>query len=174
MAVGTKLTLDDSKLFDNPALYRSTIGALQYLILSRPDIAYSVNKLSHFLKAPTQLHWQACKRLLRYIKGTSNYGVHFTKSHMFQLECFTDADWASSLHDRRSTSGCFSWCNNQSAGSLASNPVFHGRTKHIELDAYYVRNQVTDNKPKVQYVPTEFQKADVLTKALPASKFATF
>ncbi|XP_031269061.1 secreted RxLR effector protein 161-like [Pistacia vera] len=105
MAVGTKLTPDDSDLFDNPTLYCSTIGALQYFILSRPDIAYSVNKLSRFLKAPTQLHWQACKRLLRYIKGTSNYGVHFTKSHRFQLECFTDADWASSLHDRRSTNG---------------------------------------------------------------------
>ncbi|XP_031280827.1 uncharacterized protein LOC116139290 [Pistacia vera] len=107
MAVGSKLTPDDSDPFDNPALYRSTIGALQYLILSSPDIAYSINKLSQFLKAPTQLHWQACKRLLRYVKGTSNYGVHFTKSHLFQLECFADANWANSLHDRRSTSGCY-------------------------------------------------------------------
>ncbi|XP_031272090.1 uncharacterized protein LOC116130493 [Pistacia vera] len=106
MAVGTKLTPDDNELFDNLALYRSTIGALQYLVLSRLDIAYSVNKLSQFLKPPTQLHWQACKRLLRYIERTSNYGGHFTKSHRFHLECFTDADWASSPNDRRSTSGC--------------------------------------------------------------------
>ena len=63
------------------------------------------------------------------------------------------------------------WCDNQSAGSLASNPVFHGRTKHIELDAHYIREQVIANKVKVQYVPTEYQKADIFTKALSASKF---
>ncbi|XP_031265022.1 secreted RxLR effector protein 161-like [Pistacia vera] len=229
MAIGTKLTLGDSDLYENAALYRSTIGALQYLTLSRLDIAYCVNKLSQFLKAPTQNHWQACKRLLRYLKGTSNYGILFIKSTRINLECYTDAAWASSIEDRRSTSGCcvflgtnllqwtsrkqkvvalsstkveyralaqestklawfcslFSelgvslseipviWCDNQSAGSLASNPVFHGRTKHIELDAYYVREQVTSHNLKVHYVSTEHQKAEIFTKALPASRFET-
>lgn len=57
MALGNKLTFEDSELFDNLSLYWSTIGALQYLTLSRPDIAFFVNTLSQFLKAPTQLHW---------------------------------------------------------------------------------------------------------------------
>ncbi|XP_031268628.1 uncharacterized protein LOC116127096 [Pistacia vera] len=106
MAVGPKLALEDSEPFDNPALYRSTVGVLQYLTLSKPDISYSVNKLSQFLKAPTQLHWQACKRLLRYLKSTSNYGLQFCPSHRFNLKCYTDADWACNPLDRRSTGGC--------------------------------------------------------------------
>ncbi|XP_031247248.1 secreted RxLR effector protein 161-like [Pistacia vera] len=210
MAVGTKLTLADSNPYENVALYKSTIGALQYLILSRLDIAFSVNKLSQFLKALIQQHWQACKRLLRYLKGTLNFGLHFTKSNRLNLECYTDVDWVGSLEDRRSTNSCcvflgsnliqwtfrkqkvvalsftevdrelllkrlqswhVIWCDNQSAGSLASNLVFHGRIKHIELDTHYVREQVTSNNLKVQYVPTEYQKADIFTKALSVSKF---
>ncbi|XP_031260925.1 uncharacterized protein LOC116119119 [Pistacia vera] len=106
MAVGNKLTFEDSDLFDKPALYRSTIRALQYLTLSRPDIAYYINKLSQLLKAPTQLHWQAYKRLLRYLKGITNFGIPFSKISRFHLGCFTIADWAGNIRDKRSTSGC--------------------------------------------------------------------
>ncbi|XP_031252819.1 secreted RxLR effector protein 161-like [Pistacia vera] len=106
MAIGTKLNLEDSEPFENSALYRSTVGALQYLTISKPNISYVVNKLSQFLKAPTQLHWQACKRLLRYLKGTSYYGLQFSPSHILNLTCYTDMDWANSIPDRRSTSGC--------------------------------------------------------------------
>ncbi|XP_031262256.1 uncharacterized protein LOC116120449 [Pistacia vera] len=106
MAVGTKLALEDSEPFENPALYRSTVGALQYLTLSRLDISFSVNKLSQFFKALTQLHWQACKRLLWYIKGTLNYGVLYSPNNRFNLIYYIDADWACNPSDRRSTSGC--------------------------------------------------------------------
>lgn len=60
------LVLHDGSPPANATSFRSTIGALQYLSITRPDIAYAVNKLSQFMHQPSQLHWAAAKRLLRY------------------------------------------------------------------------------------------------------------
>lgn len=85
--------------------YRQVIGTLQYMTLTRPDIAFSVNKLAQFMHSPTILHWQAVKRLLRYLRGTSTYGLFITPSADFQLHCFSDSDWGGCPDDRRSTGG---------------------------------------------------------------------
>ena len=66
------------------------------------------------------------------------------------------------------------WCDNQSAGELARNPVFHSKSKHIELDVHYVRDKVLEKELEVRYIPTEEQVADVLTKPLSFSKFSFF
>ncbi|KAK6141700.1 hypothetical protein DH2020_024563 [Rehmannia glutinosa] len=105
MNQSNKLHLQDSEPFEHATLYRSVIGALQYLTLSRPDIAFSVNKLSQFLQFPTQNHWQACKRILRYLAGSIGEGIKFTRAPTLSIESFCDSDWASSLDDRKSTSG---------------------------------------------------------------------
>jgi histone deacetylase 1/2 len=60
--------------------YRSIVGALHYLTLTRPDIAFSVNKVCQFLHAPTIIHWAVVKRILRYISGTASIGLTFRKS----------------------------------------------------------------------------------------------
>ncbi|KAF9678700.1 hypothetical protein SADUNF_Sadunf07G0062300 [Salix dunnii] len=103
MNQSNKLHLQDSDPFEHVTLYRSTIGALQYLTLSRPDIAFLVNKLSQFLQSPTQNHWQACKQILRYLAGSIGEGIKFTHAHTLSIESFCDSDWASSLDDRKST-----------------------------------------------------------------------
>ena len=61
---------DEEELFSNPSLYQTIIGSLQYLTHTRPDISFVVNRLSQFLSSPKMQHWLACKRLLRYLKGT--------------------------------------------------------------------------------------------------------
>ena len=92
MFVTSKLSLHDSAPFDASSLYRSTVGALQYLTLSRPDLAFSVNRLSQYLEAPTLAHWKACKRVLRYIKDTISYGLKFRPTQIMNLEGYSDAD----------------------------------------------------------------------------------
>jgi histone deacetylase 1/2 len=96
---GTPLSSEDA------FKYRSMVGGLQYLTLTRPDISYSVNKVCQFLSAPTDVHWEAVKRILRYIKGTVSTGLKIRRSSSSLLSVFTDADWAGCTDDRRSTGG---------------------------------------------------------------------
>jgi histone deacetylase 1/2 len=85
--------------------YRSIVGALQYLTLTRPDISFSVNKVCQFLHAPTTSHWSAVKRIMRYIQGTINLGLKLVKSNSLMVSAFSGADWAWCIDDRRSTGG---------------------------------------------------------------------
>lgn len=85
--------------------YRSIVGALQYLTLTRPDISFSVNKFCQFLHAPTTDHWTAVKRILRYLKHTTKTGLTITKSSSLLASGFSYADWTGSIDDRRSTGG---------------------------------------------------------------------
>jgi histone deacetylase 1/2 len=77
---------------DDSTRYRSIVGALQYLTLTRPDISFSVNKVCQFLHAPTTIHWTIVKRILRYIKGTLKLGLSFKRSSSSLLSAFSDAD----------------------------------------------------------------------------------
>ncbi|XP_043700193.1 uncharacterized mitochondrial protein AtMg00810-like [Telopea speciosissima] len=101
----TNLTKNNGDLFPDPTLYRSIVGALHYLTLTRPDIAYSVNKVCQFMHSPTTEHWAAVKCLLRYIKDTLDHGIHLRVSQSILLNVYTDADWVGCPDDRRSTSG---------------------------------------------------------------------
>jgi histone deacetylase 1/2 len=85
--------------------YRSVVGALQYLTHTRPDIAFSVNKVCQFLQTPTDVHWIAVKRILRYLRHTSSLGLFIQRSSLLLLSGLVDADWAGCPDDRRSTGG---------------------------------------------------------------------
>jgi hypothetical protein len=96
---GTPLSSEDA------TRYRSVVGSLQYLALTRPDISFCVNRVCQFLSAPTTEHWSAVKRILRYLHDTIDQGLYFTKSGSSLLSAFSDADWARDSDDRRSTGG---------------------------------------------------------------------
>ena len=107
-----KLSLHEGSLLgsSDATNYRSVVGALQYLTLTRPDISYSVNKVCQFLHAPTTSHWAAVKRILRYLKLTAKVGLQICKSSSLLVSAFSDADWAGCLDDRRSRGDLpYSW-----------------------------------------------------------------
>ncbi|XP_019186556.1 PREDICTED: uncharacterized protein LOC109181259 [Ipomoea nil] len=91
--------------YENPMQYRRIVGALQYLTITRPDLSYAVNRLCQFMHSPTTDHWGLVKRVLRYIKGTLDYGLSLRASSTTAIHAFSDSDWAGCLVDRKSTSG---------------------------------------------------------------------
>jgi hypothetical protein len=76
-----------------------------YLVNTRPDICYAVNQLIQVMVKPTNLFWKAGKHVLRCLKGTSEYGLWYRQMDEVNFHGFTDADWAGSPTDRKSTSG---------------------------------------------------------------------
>ncbi|KAL9238891.1 hypothetical protein vseg_013261 [Gypsophila vaccaria] len=99
----TSLTLKSGTPLTTPTDYRMLVGSLQYLFLTRPDIAFAVNKLSQFMHQPTTTHWQALKRLLRYLQGTPHFGINIYKQSPLNLHAFSDSDWAGDKDDYLST-----------------------------------------------------------------------
>ncbi|TMW61094.1 hypothetical protein Poli38472_014555 [Pythium oligandrum] len=106
----------DETMKDVP--YRNAVGALMYLMVgTRPDLAASVGTLSQFAADPCPTHWQALKRVLRYLQATPMHGICFSGSSDGELIGYSDADWAGDIETRRSTSGyvsvlnggCISW-----------------------------------------------------------------
>ena len=104
---GTKLVkaVEDDVMFDK-GVYQSAVGSLLYLSTgTRPDIAFAVGNVARFSSSPTTRHWTGVKRILRYLKGTSNLGLHYLNSVDEDLVGYSDSDWAGDLDDRRSVSG---------------------------------------------------------------------
>ena len=85
--------------------YSQIIGSLMYLTsATRPDISYAVSRLSRYTSNPGDDHWIALERVLRYLKGTSNLGIHYS-GHPAVLEGFSDSNWISDSDDMKATSG---------------------------------------------------------------------
>ncbi|XP_043725831.1 uncharacterized mitochondrial protein AtMg00810-like [Telopea speciosissima] len=99
------LSKTSGTLLADPTEYQSIVGALQYAILTRPNIIYAVNKACQFLAQPTDLHWQGVKCILQYLKGTILHRLQIYDQSSWALSAFFDADWASCPDDRKSTSG---------------------------------------------------------------------
>ncbi|KAF2312940.1 hypothetical protein GH714_000834 [Hevea brasiliensis] len=97
-----KLHRNTGEPLADPTLYRTLVCGLQYLMLTRPDISFSVHQVSQFLHEPTTEHWKALKRILRYLKSTQDHGLLIQCSSNPQLHVHSDSDWAYDKDDRRS------------------------------------------------------------------------
>ena len=87
-------------------MYPQMIGSLMYLTNTRPDICFAVNTLSQYLTDTRSVHLIAAKHILRYLKGTIDYGIKYDGNQKINLEGYVDSDWAGSVIDRKSNSGC--------------------------------------------------------------------
>ena len=91
-------------------LYKRLICGLMYLIATRPDIMHAMSLLSSYMHCASEIHFQAAKRIFRYVKGIIDYGIRFSQVKNFSLHGYSDSDWAGCVDDMRSTSGyCFSF-----------------------------------------------------------------
>lgn len=119
LVVNEKLIKEDRSKQVDASLYRSLVGSLLYLTATRPDIMFATSLLSRFMHNPSQTHFGAAKRVLRYIQGTLDYGISYEKNVDAKLIGFCDSDWAGSVDDMKSTSGytfslgsgVFSWAS---------------------------------------------------------------
>ncbi|XP_019174210.1 PREDICTED: uncharacterized protein LOC109169770 [Ipomoea nil] len=168
-----KLSKNEGEPLEDNTQYRRIVGKLLYLTITRPDIGFATQQLSQFLDKPTDLHLQAAHRILRYIKAAPGQGLFFPVASNLQLRAFSDSDWGACVDTRKSVTelgihhnGAASvYCDSKSAIAIAENPVFHERTKHIELDCHLVRERLSKGIIKLLHITSENQLADPFTKS---------
>ena len=102
-----ELGRDKSPFLTNPSRYRRLVGRLLYLLITRPDITFSVHALSQFMQAPREAHWEAALRVVRFLKSSPGQGVIFQSDTDLTLTAYCDSDWNSCPVSRRSLSAYF-------------------------------------------------------------------
>ncbi|GJV89252.1 ribonuclease H-like domain, reverse transcriptase, RNA-dependent DNA polymerase [Tanacetum coccineum] len=229
MDPGTRLMKTAEGTMVNSTEYRSLIGCLRYLLHTRPDLSYSVGLLSRFMQEPKEQHMKAIKKVLRYVKGTKDYGITYKHNGGNKIYGYSDSSYGVNTQEGKGTTGIIfyygespiSWStqkqatvalsscesefiaataaatqalwlkrllsrlthsdeekitilvDNKSAIALMKNPVFHGRSKHIDTKYHFIRECVERDDIQVEFVSGDYQKADILTKALPKIRFLT-
>jgi hypothetical protein len=136
----------------DPTLYKSLVDILLYLTLTRPDIMYAANLVSRYMESPKDSHWKMEKRILRYVAGTLNFGLWYTKYDNNQLFGYTDSDFAGNLDDRKITSGhafhlgtnLISWASKkQPIVSISSAEAKYVATTSSSCQAMWLRRILT-------------------------------
>ncbi|GJT48128.1 putative ribonuclease H-like domain-containing protein [Tanacetum coccineum] len=203
---------------------KSMIGSLMYLTASRPDIMFAVCACARFQVTPKVSHLHAVKRIFRYLKGQPKLGLWYPRDSPFDLEAFSDSDYAGASLDRKSTTGgcqflgkrLISWqckkqtivanstteaeyvaaanccgqvlwiqnqmldygfnfmntkiyIDNESTICIVKNPVFHSKTKHIEIRHHFIRDSYEKSLIQVIKIHTDHNVAELLTKAFDVS-----
>ena len=106
MTTNLKLLNDDTSEAVDATLYRQIIGSLMYLTNTRLDICFVVNTVSQYMVNLEHIHLVGAKHVMRYLKGTLDYGIRYASNGKIRLHGFTDSNWEGSAKDRKSTSRC--------------------------------------------------------------------
>jgi len=209
---GLKLCLDSNQVPVNKGRYQRLVGRLMYLAHTRPDLTYALSVVSQYMHNPGEKHMNVVMHILRYLKSAPGRGILFTKHIDYQgIKVYTNADWAGSIDDRRSTLGYFTfvggnlvtwrskkqsvvarssaevefrgmalglsealwlkllledlgypprqpiqlYCDNKAACDIAHNPVQHDRTKHIEVDRFFIKEKLDKKIFELPKIRTE-------------------
>ncbi|GJZ02052.1 putative ribonuclease H-like domain-containing protein [Tanacetum coccineum] len=150
-------------------LYRSMIGSLMYLTTSRPDIMFAVYACSRFQVTPKTSHLHAVKRIFRYLKGKPKLGLWYPRVSSFDLEAYSDSDYARVNLYRKSTTGEAEYV--AAANCYGQNLVFHSKTKHIKIRHHFIRDAYEKKLIQVLKIHTDDNVADLLTKAFDVDLF---
>ncbi|GKA92607.1 hypothetical protein Tco_0814532 [Tanacetum coccineum] len=156
----------------DPTRYRGMIGTLMYLTSSRPDLVFVVCMCAQYQAKPTEKHLHAIMRIFRYLRGTINMGLWYSKDSCIALTAFTDADHAGCQDTRRSTSGSMqllgdrlvSWSSKKQK-STAISSTFLNTSPYPDV-------QVDNGVVELNFVRTYYQLADIFTKALGGERLA--
>lgn len=119
MVPGSKIDSDEKGELVNETLYKQMIGSLMYITNTRPDLQFAVSLLSRFMSRPTQLHAQAAKRVLRYLKGTMDHGIWYRRGGVGELQVYTDSDFAGDVESGKSISGYMFMMDNAAVAWLS-------------------------------------------------------
>ena len=107
---GVKLSATCTSPEVDATLYRYLVSSLLYLNHSRPDLSFAIGRVARYMQTPRERHWKAAKRILRYIQGTIQFGIHYSTGGEPLLVGFIDSYWADDLDDRKSTAGYVFQC----------------------------------------------------------------
>ncbi|RVW50800.1 Retrovirus-related Pol polyprotein from transposon TNT 1-94 [Vitis vinifera] len=181
MDPNVKLVPGQGEPLGDPGRYRRLVGKLNYLTITRPDISFPVSVVSQFLQSPCDSHWDAVIRILRYIKSTPGQGVLYeNRGHTQLLVTQMQIGLGHPQIDVPLQGTVFLLeelrfgkdeqmkliCDNQARITYASNPVFHERTKHIEVDCHFIREKIASGCVATSFVNSNDQLADIFTKSL--------
>ncbi|KAI5332825.1 hypothetical protein L3X38_022954 [Prunus dulcis] len=183
---------DDGSGLASEEQYIRIVGSLLYLTATRPDIMFAASLLARFMHCPTSKHLGTAKRVLRYVKGTLDYGLDgvFARASVKQncvalstakaeyisaSEATTQAIWLRFVLEdfgELQTEATPLHCDNISAIAITRNPVFHKKkTKHIDRRYHFIKDALQEGTVDLIYCPTNEQLADIFTKALAKDRF---
>ncbi|GJS46709.1 retrovirus-related pol polyprotein from transposon TNT 1-94 [Tanacetum coccineum] len=169
MVEKSKLDEDKEGKAVDPSHYRGMIGTLLYLTASRPDLQFAICMCAQYQARPIEKHLHTVKRIFRYLKGTVNRGLWYPKDSSIALIMLVVKIHAIT-HLLTDYGLGFNkipmYCDNKSAIALSCNNVQHSRSKHIDIRFHFIKEHVENGVIELYFVNTEYQLADIFTKAL--------